>query len=142
MHTLAQQHQACVVALEHRFYGESRPTSDMSVESLRVLSSQQALADLARYGMCYACHACYACRAYHATVLLRSCGRSGGVALVHVKSTLLQTNTPALVCRCQSGCVHSDALCDVRDLTIRTCLARPLSLVVMCIPMAPDLWST
>ena len=34
---------------EHRFYGESRPTADMSVESLVYLTSEQALADLARF---------------------------------------------------------------------------------------------
>jgi thymus-specific serine protease len=49
MKTLAKEHQALVVALEHRFYGESWPTPDQSVESLQVLSSEQALADLARF---------------------------------------------------------------------------------------------
>jgi len=36
------------VNVEHRFYGESYPTKDMSTENLQYLSSQQALADLAR----------------------------------------------------------------------------------------------
>lgn len=49
MKTLANKHRALVVALEHRFYGESRPTSDQSVASLQVLSSEQALADLAKF---------------------------------------------------------------------------------------------
>ncbi|XP_078380206.1 putative serine protease K12H4.7 [Oculina patagonica] len=35
--------------LEHRFYGESRPTSDMSDSSLKYLNSEQALADLAAF---------------------------------------------------------------------------------------------
>lgn len=34
------------VSLEHRFYGESMPTKDLSTESLRYLSSEQALEDL------------------------------------------------------------------------------------------------
>ena len=35
--------------LEHRFYGASQPTGDVSVASLRYLSSSQALADAARF---------------------------------------------------------------------------------------------
>ncbi|XP_018604307.1 thymus-specific serine protease [Scleropages formosus] len=35
--------------LEHRFYGQSRPTEDLSTASLRFLSSRQALADLAHF---------------------------------------------------------------------------------------------
>nr|ATU82939.1 secreted S37 peptidase protein [Pristhesancus plagipennis] len=35
--------------LEHRFYGKSRPTPDMSTKNLRYLSSEQALADLAYF---------------------------------------------------------------------------------------------
>lgn len=46
---LAQQFGALVVALEHRFYGESQPTGDLSTGSLKFLSSHQALADLARF---------------------------------------------------------------------------------------------
>jgi thymus-specific serine protease len=38
-----------MISLEHRFYGESQPTNDMSVENLRYLSSEQALADLASF---------------------------------------------------------------------------------------------
>ncbi|KNC74840.1 hypothetical protein SARC_12621 [Sphaeroforma arctica JP610] len=41
MHDLATQQNALIVSLEHRFYGESYPTKDMSLESLRLLSSQQ-----------------------------------------------------------------------------------------------------
>lgn len=48
MYTLARQHRALMVDVEHRFYGESYPTTDMSTENLRFLTSQQALADLAR----------------------------------------------------------------------------------------------
>ena len=48
MYTLARQHRALLVDVEHRFYGESYPTTDMSTENLRYLTSQQALADLAR----------------------------------------------------------------------------------------------
>lgn len=44
---LAKERGAICFALEHRFYGESRPTSDVSSENLRYLSSKQALEDLA-----------------------------------------------------------------------------------------------
>lgn len=45
---LAKQHRALMVDVEHRFYGESYPTKDMSTANLRFLSAEQALADLAR----------------------------------------------------------------------------------------------
>ncbi|OQS07366.1 serine protease family S28 [Thraustotheca clavata] len=48
IHVLAKKHRALMVAVEHRFYGASYPTPDMSIENLRYLSSQQALYDLAR----------------------------------------------------------------------------------------------
>lgn len=43
---------ALIVALEHRFYGASQPTGDLKLESLRYLSSEQALHDLARFVEC------------------------------------------------------------------------------------------
>ena len=49
MWTLAEEHGALMLALEHRFYGESQPTPDMSVSSLRYLSSEQALSDLSNF---------------------------------------------------------------------------------------------
>ena len=49
MATLAQREGALMVALEHRFYGESRPTNDMSVGNLKFLTSEQALGDLAHF---------------------------------------------------------------------------------------------
>ena len=49
MWTLAKKHGALMLSLEHRFYGESRPTADLSVASLAHLTSSQALADLARF---------------------------------------------------------------------------------------------
>jgi len=49
MWELAKEHKALMVSLEHRFYGESYPTDDMSVENLSYLTSEQALADLARF---------------------------------------------------------------------------------------------
>ena len=48
MATLAEEHGALMVAVEHRFYGASHPTRDMSNKNLRYLTSTQALADLAR----------------------------------------------------------------------------------------------
>jgi len=35
--------------IEHRFYGESQPTADWSVENLALLTAQQALADIANF---------------------------------------------------------------------------------------------
>ncbi|CAB0016347.1 unnamed protein product [Nesidiocoris tenuis] len=45
----AQKFGALCFQLEHRFYGESQPRSDLSVESLKFLSSEQALADIAYF---------------------------------------------------------------------------------------------
>ncbi|OQR90554.1 serine protease family S28, partial [Achlya hypogyna] len=47
---LAQKHNAMIVALEHRYYGDSVPNNDQSEVSMRkYLSSQQALADIATF---------------------------------------------------------------------------------------------
>jgi len=43
------KHRALMVTLEHRFYGKSQPLPDLSIESLRFLSSEQALADAADF---------------------------------------------------------------------------------------------
>merc|ERR1711935_706438 len=48
MHTLAKEHKALMVSVEHRFYGQSQPLESLEVANLNYLSSQQALADLAR----------------------------------------------------------------------------------------------
>ncbi|XP_056296942.1 thymus-specific serine protease [Pseudoliparis swirei] len=45
----AQKLGALCLMLEHRFYGKSHPTADLSLGSLRFLSSRQALADLAHF---------------------------------------------------------------------------------------------
>ncbi|XP_003968827.2 thymus-specific serine protease [Takifugu rubripes] len=47
--TYAEKLGALCLMLEHRFYGKSRPTSDLSTDNLRFLSSRQALADLAHF---------------------------------------------------------------------------------------------
>ncbi|XP_073437207.1 putative serine protease K12H4.7 [Dendrobates tinctorius] len=47
--TYAEKMGALCLLLEHRFYGKSHPTKDMSVENLHYLSSQQSLADLAHF---------------------------------------------------------------------------------------------
>ncbi|RLN93553.1 hypothetical protein BBJ28_00001724 [Nothophytophthora sp. Chile5] len=49
IHAMAEKHRALLLALEHRFYGKSYPTPDMSLSNLRYLSSEQALADLAHF---------------------------------------------------------------------------------------------
>jgi hypothetical protein len=48
MYQLAEEHQALMLDVEHRFYGLSYPTTDMSLENLGYLSAEQGLADLAR----------------------------------------------------------------------------------------------
>jgi len=50
---MAQQMKAMIVALEHRFYGDSHPFSDMSTSSLRYLNSAQALLDLRKFRLTY-----------------------------------------------------------------------------------------
>ena len=44
MWTLAEKHSALMVSLEHRYYGESQPVADMSVENLKFLTSEQVRA--------------------------------------------------------------------------------------------------
>ncbi|EKX34652.1 hypothetical protein GUITHDRAFT_158798 [Guillardia theta CCMP2712] len=46
---LARIHGALILALEHRYYGESHPRKDLSVENMRFLSSRQALEDIASF---------------------------------------------------------------------------------------------
>ncbi|KAM9995201.1 hypothetical protein ACTFIY_001384 [Dictyostelium cf. discoideum] len=45
----AQALNCMIVTLEHRFYGESSPFSELTVENLQYLSHQQALEDLATF---------------------------------------------------------------------------------------------
>lgn len=45
----AKQYKALCVMLEHRYYGKSRPTEDLSTENMKFLSSRQGLADLAQF---------------------------------------------------------------------------------------------
>ena len=45
----ARQQGAALLVLEHRFYGRSRPVASTSVKNLSLLSSRQALADLAYF---------------------------------------------------------------------------------------------
>ncbi|XP_039985788.1 thymus-specific serine protease [Xiphias gladius] len=45
----AEKLGALCFMLEHRFYGKSHPTVDLSTDNLRFLSSRQALADLAHF---------------------------------------------------------------------------------------------
>nr|XP_012146029.1 PREDICTED: putative serine protease K12H4.7 isoform X2 [Megachile rotundata] len=45
----AKEFGALCFQVEHRFYGKSHPTSDLSVKNLMYLSSEQALADLAYF---------------------------------------------------------------------------------------------
>ena len=46
---LAAKHGAALITLEHRFYGASRPHPNMNATNLRMLSSEQALADAAQF---------------------------------------------------------------------------------------------
>ncbi|XP_023595890.1 putative serine protease K12H4.7 [Trichechus manatus latirostris] len=47
--TYAERLGALCLLLEHRFYGHSQPTGDLSTASLRYLSSRQALADIVNF---------------------------------------------------------------------------------------------
>ena len=42
-------HNALLMSLEHRYYGDSQPFDDWSVENLKYLTSMQALADVAHF---------------------------------------------------------------------------------------------
>jgi Serine carboxypeptidase S28 len=43
---IAQQQKGATIVLEHRFYGQSNPYNDLSVQSLQVHTIQQAIGDL------------------------------------------------------------------------------------------------
>merc|ERR1719295_1997842 len=45
----AKENGAAMFLLEHRYYGKSRPTEDMSTENMRYLSSRQGLEDLGHF---------------------------------------------------------------------------------------------
>ncbi|CAD5116902.1 DgyrCDS5745 [Dimorphilus gyrociliatus] len=45
----AKRYNAYCIQIEHRFYGDSHPTKNVSVENLRYLTSEQALRDLANF---------------------------------------------------------------------------------------------
>lgn len=47
--TLSKQYNALLVALEHRFYGNSIPNGNSFTENLKFLNVEQALADLANF---------------------------------------------------------------------------------------------
>jgi len=47
--TWAKENGAGMFLLEHRYYGESRPTEDMTVENMVYLSSRQGLEDLGHF---------------------------------------------------------------------------------------------
>lgn len=49
MYDMAKQFNGSLFYTEHRFYGNSRPTPDLSVSNLKLLTSEQALADLAHF---------------------------------------------------------------------------------------------
>lgn len=46
---LAKNHSALIIALEHRFYGESIPNGNANTENYRFLTVEQALADLSSF---------------------------------------------------------------------------------------------
>lgn len=49
LHQLAEATSGLGVVLEHRYYGKSMPTPDLSTENLRFLTTEQALADEAYF---------------------------------------------------------------------------------------------
>ena len=50
---LAATYSALIVSLEHRYYGASIPTPDLTTGNMRFLSSHQALADIANFYAAY-----------------------------------------------------------------------------------------
>ncbi|KAI9209514.1 peptidase S28 [Polychytrium aggregatum] len=48
-YVMAQQTNGMIVALEHRFYGDSNPYYDYSIANLKYLSSEQAIEDAAAF---------------------------------------------------------------------------------------------
>uniref|UniRef100_A0A1I8ESX8 Serine carboxypeptidase S28 family protein n=1 Tax=Wuchereria bancrofti TaxID=6293 RepID=A0A1I8ESX8_WUCBA len=46
---LADQINASIFMLEHRFYGNSRPTNDISIKSLKYLDAKQAVEDINKF---------------------------------------------------------------------------------------------
>ena len=48
-YSIAKENRAAMFLLEHRFYGQSWPTEDMSTENMKYLSSRQGLEDLATF---------------------------------------------------------------------------------------------
>ena len=46
---IAQTHGAALITLEHRFYGQSHPTANMTAANLAHLDAEQALADAAQF---------------------------------------------------------------------------------------------
>ncbi|KAK0415707.1 hypothetical protein QR680_012076 [Steinernema hermaphroditum] len=46
---LAKKHNAMVFLIEHRYYGESLPFQEQTADTLKYLSSRQALADMANF---------------------------------------------------------------------------------------------
>ena len=46
---LAKEIGALILAVEHRYYGESQPVSDLSTANLKWLTSRQALGDIAQF---------------------------------------------------------------------------------------------
>jgi pimeloyl-ACP methyl ester carboxylesterase len=51
--TMAEQHGALILSLEHRYYGESIPVDNMSTENLKWLNTRQALLDIAAFRIAY-----------------------------------------------------------------------------------------
>ncbi|XP_011497996.1 PREDICTED: thymus-specific serine protease-like [Ceratosolen solmsi marchali] len=49
MHSLAKQHGALMFYTEHRYYGNSKPTQDISSDNMQYLNVDQALADVAYF---------------------------------------------------------------------------------------------
>lgn len=49
MYDMAKEHNGALYYTEHRFYGDSKPTSNLLTENLKYLNVKQALADLSNF---------------------------------------------------------------------------------------------
>ncbi|PZC74323.1 hypothetical protein B5X24_HaOG207976 [Helicoverpa armigera] len=79
-HEMAEQMNAGLFYTEHRFYGNTRPFSDSSLENLSFLSIDQALADLAQFIQHVKSDLFEDGRYKNATVALVGCSYAGTMA--------------------------------------------------------------
>ncbi|GAB0098738.1 hypothetical protein DMENIID0001_145270 [Sergentomyia squamirostris] len=86
MYDMAKELNGALFYTEHRFYGKSRPTNDLSVENLKYLSSEQAIEDLDVFIVNL-----FETHGYESSVFLVGCSYSGSLV------TWYSSNYPYIV---------------------------------------------